>query len=138
MCKTEEHKRIYLKAKGISMGPIWGPEALLGVRPVVVGEVAPLGSVLVFELGGHVIAHRVIRRVRKGAGLIYITQGDGYWRPDALPVPEDAVRGVVAWVESGGKTLYPDRWFRRWLGWGWLRIKAVAALCSPWGKKSVR
>ncbi|MCB1069305.1 MAG: hypothetical protein H7A43_10035 [Verrucomicrobia bacterium] len=125
MCTTETPERIYLKAKGISMGSVWGPSALLGVRPVVAGEVVPLGSVLVFELGGHVIAHRVIRRMRKDASLIYITQGDGYGRPDALPVPEGAVRGVVEWVESGGETLYPDRWFHRWRRWAWLRIKGA-------------
>ena len=112
------------------MGPTWGPDALLGVRPLKPCEPASLGDVIVYELAGGVLAHRVIVRRRTPEGRVYITQGDASWQPDQLPVPESAVRGVVVLVSRSAREFRLDGWRgaieKKWR-WGWLRVKTLLA-----------
>jgi len=118
------------RAHGVSMGPAWGPDALLGVRPLSPLKPPSRGDVIVYELGGGVLAHRVISWRRTPEGRVYITQGDASWRPDILPVPEVAVHGVVVRVSRSAREFRLDRWrgtFEKKLRWGWLRIKTSLA-----------
>jgi hypothetical protein len=120
------------RARGDSMGRGWGPEALLGVRPVS-PAVPPLrGDVIVYEMGDGVLAHRVILRRRAPEGWIYTTQGDARWQPDQIPVPESCVRGVVIRVWRGNRELRLDGWrgaASNQVRWAWLCFKALLARC---------
>ena len=118
------------RAQGVSMGPAWGPDALLGVRPLNPSAPPSLGDVIVYELAGGVLAHRVVGRRRTPEGRVYITQGDARWRPDQLSVPESAVRGVVVRVSLSAMEFRLDGWrgtVEKKLRWGWLRIKTLLA-----------
>lgn len=120
------------RARGVSMGPTWGPEALLGVRPVSPADPPLCGDVIVYEMGDGVLAHRVVFRRRSPEGWSYVTQGDARWQPDRIPVPESRVRGVVVRVWRGNQELRMDGWRgtgSKKMRWAWLRVKAMLARC---------
>ena len=118
------------KLSGLSMGTAWGPEALLGVRTVSPGDPPSRGDVIVYEMAGVVVAHRMITRMRKGDEWVYITQGDARWHPDQIPVPESCVRGVVVRVWRDRREIRLDGWrgmMSNRLRWGRLRVKTLLA-----------
>ena len=56
------------------------------------------GDVVAFESGGQVVAHRIIGREGNG----FITQGDGNWRRDSMPLTADRLVGRVMERERKG------------------------------------
>jgi hypothetical protein len=120
------------RLSGLSMGKGWGPEALLGVQPFSAAEPPTRGDVIVFEMAGVVVAHRVIARRRGEGGWGYVTQGDARWHPDQMVVPESTVRGVVVRVWRDRREIRLDGirgGMSKKLRWLWLRFKTVLAMC---------
>lgn len=112
------------RAEGISMGPAWSEDALLVTRPPSRFRPVRRGDVVVYELGGGLIAHRVVRIRRTRAGIRYPTQGDGSWSPDEIEIGPDAIRGIVVAVMMNGRTVKMKRIGN--LGrWFLLRMKAT-------------
>lgn len=109
-------------ARGQSMHPLIQDGDLITVRPVAHARIRP-GAVILYIVGGKLIAHRVIRRRSKR----YITRGDAY-RGLCERVDAADVLGIVDERERNGDR---DRIDRPWLRWSALiRAWGLAAL---WG-----
>ena len=82
---------------------------------------APLGSVVVFAGGSHLVAHRLVHR----RGRYLVTQGDGRREPDRWLLPAQLV-GLVDKASAGGHVVWPGRG-EALLRWRWIgRAYALA------------
>ena len=122
--RIRERGHIVLRVVGGSMGP-W----FVAGDFIIVHEVKPLtvtrGDVVVFQCGGILIAHRVIKALGAASTgeLRWQTKGDSAERSDPL-VFERKLIGRVAFVERAGASLSLQSPY--WVAAGW-----VLALLSP-------
>ena len=91
-------KQLWWRLEGQSMMPTLRPESVILVHPIV-GAVR-LGTIVLFEQGGAVVAHRIMQR--RGGG--YVAQGDNRQVPDGWVAPEQII-GVVVQA-TYNETLY--------------------------------
>lgn len=91
-------KQLLWRLEGHSMMPTLRPDSVIMVRPLTTG--VRLGTIVLFEQNGAVVAHRVVQRRAGG----YVTQGDNRQGPDRWVGPEQ-VLGVVVQA-TYNETLY--------------------------------
>ena len=93
---------VNLRAAGWSMVPTIWPGDGLAVKPVDYDKLLP-GTILVFQRGRDVVAHRIVSS-RKGVSgeLQIVTRGDALHRTDA-PLSAPELLGMVEFITRNGK-----------------------------------
>ena len=112
--------RCRLPLRGDSMTPTLPPACEIEIVPLT--DAPAPGALLVFALGGGLVAHRLARR----AGDRFICQGGNRRAPDP-PLARGQVLGEVvgAWVD--GRRVWPGRGERVTALWWLARHRAYAA-----------
>jgi hypothetical protein len=88
------------KVAGTSMGSAIPDGFLVRIAPVDLDTIKP-GEVIAFSSGERVVAHRLVRRGRRGAARGYvIALGDGNRYPDP-PIRLEAILGKVVACSDG-------------------------------------
>ncbi len=114
-------------AAGQSMGRHWRHASRL------LGELVPVApvrwaDVIIYEIHGRSIAHRVVRIYIRYGQRFLVTKGDGSLFPDRLPVRVDEVRAVVRAVTINQRLQLVDQGLFRGLN----RIHAMWGWCLSW------
>ena len=76
-------------------------------------EKAKIGDVIVYDLNGASIIHRIIQINKTSEGTFFVTKGDNNASPDALYVEESQIHGKI--VTTIPKAGYPTLWLRQLL-----------------------
>jgi signal peptidase I len=118
---------VRFRAKGGSMHPTIREGEAITVAPARPAAIRR-GDVILYRVGGGVIAHRVARVAQKPDGVLaFISRGDASQSGDE-PVEQPAILGRVVAVERGGRTLNPASSGARALAIAW----AAAARLLGW------
>lgn len=128
----------WLPLNGRSMAPFLPSGSRVLVSKTAAGQIG-CGDLLVYELEGRLICHRVLRRKTQGDRYLYLTKGDGR-QTIASWVAEEQVLGKVPRVEREGQLVdlntLPRRLQAVSTATSSLMIIGVRALLK-WGKQSV-
>jgi len=117
-------KALRFQARGASMSPLVRDGDVLLVQPAQRRGVRVGDVVLCRNEMGHVVVHRVVRRLMGPTGRRFVVQGDQVARPDGV-IPGAQVYGRVVAIERAGARLETSRPLMRLLG-------ALAVLRSRW------
>lgn len=91
-----------LRAAGWSMVPTIWPEDRLAVKPVDHDKLLP-GTIVVFQRGRDMVAHRIVTCRKGGSGKLQIvTRGDALHRADA-PLSAADLLGMVEFITRNDK-----------------------------------
>jgi signal peptidase I len=117
-------KGLRFQARGASMSPLVRDGDVLLVQPADRREVRVGDVVLCSHEVGHVVVHRVVRRVTGPTGRCFVVQGDQVARPDGV-IPGSQVYGRVVGIERAGVHIDTN--------WPAMRVlSAVAVFRSRW------
>jgi hypothetical protein len=86
---------VRLAVSGRSMGLAYASVFEVQVVPCEHDSIFP-GRLVVFQRHGCWVVHRVMRRMKREGGSMYLTKGDGLPMPDDPLVQASEIRGVVA------------------------------------------
>jgi signal peptidase I len=117
----------WLPLIGESMAPFLHSGSRVLVSKGTTGEVL-CGDLLLFEVEGKLICHRVLRRRASGGKYAFLTKGDD-WRTIEFWIGEEQVIGRVVSVERNGDLVRLDSFLRRLHAVGATAI-ALAAIGS--------
>jgi hypothetical protein len=104
---------LQFRARGGSMRPFIRDQDLIEVAPLS-GEQARRGQVVVFELDGRLLVHRVVSLRQGKDGMRLLVQGDALLYPDGWIQPKQVFGRVVA-LQRSGRWQRLDTPARRWL-----------------------
>ena len=76
-------------------------------------EDAKIGDVIIYDLNGASIIHRIIQINKTSEGMFFVTKGDNNTSPDALYVQESQIHGKI--ITTIPKAGYPTLWLRQLL-----------------------
>ena len=122
----EEKNEVFLPAAGLSMDPAIRHGEGVVVRAVPETEIR-FGDVVLFNRSGQLVAHRVVRVQRGGAGRRFVTKGDRLAAFDH-PIPGPAVLGRVVRIKRLNGDLRLDTCRGRWSS----RLRAAGSLAMGW------
>jgi hypothetical protein len=111
------------------MIPAIRPGDVLCIEPCTPEATRP-GDVLLTRHGERVLAHRLIRKERRGGEDLLVTRGDALWHADPSQ-PASMLLGRVTGISRGGVTLARSRsttWLRRLYG---MTLTEATRLWSP-------
>lgn len=101
--------RVRFRASGASMAPAIRDGDAITVAPVAAGRLRR-GEVVLARRGGGLVAHRLVRRLRRPDGALeLLLRGDAASTDDPA-VPEADVLGRVVEVDRGGLRTRPSSW----------------------------
>ncbi|MEW5868420.1 MAG: S24/S26 family peptidase [Chloroflexota bacterium] len=128
----QDGRRLRFTAPGHSMAPFVRHDDILEVAPIQEYGLRP-GDILLYRRpNSRLIAHRVVRLVRRQGGLQIHTQGDALAREDGRIAPEQVLGQVVA-VQRGERIIRMNSWAPRLAGLLWLRLgRGRALLLRGW------
>ena len=128
-----EGTTIRVKTDGYSMYPSIKPGAILLIEPFNEESVLSPGEVIAWKRDSGFVVHRLVRIIKIGNEIKYITRGDSCSIEDQ-PVCKEQIAGKVVRIETGtGKIiasgnkliLKPVYLYNRLLVWMMIRIKRV-------------
>ncbi|MFC2175580.1 S24 family peptidase [Bacteroidota bacterium] len=102
----KDKKIVKLRLGGCSMYPNLLPGDIATVRQVK-GSSLKLRQVVVVEIDGRWIAHRLVGRSIVKKETYFITQGDSVFKPD-VGIQESEIIGVVEQVDRAGEVIFPS------------------------------
>lgn len=124
----QAHRSHWFPIQGQSMWPFLqeGDRILVahGASEIRAGDVILMAYPGPADGGTRLVAHRLLRRQRRGDTIIFQTKGDSRRRPDP-PLPASALAGKVIAVARGGRVRRVDGPLWRALGW-------FLAWAGPW------
>ena len=129
----DEGTTIRVKTDGYSMYPFIKPGAIILIEPLKEESVPVPGEIIAWKRESGFVVHRLIRIVKSGNEVRYITRGDSCSFKDQ-PVSREQIAGKVVRIETGsgkikvsGNELIrkPVYLYNRFLVWGLLRVKRV-------------
>lgn len=91
---------IKLPVRGDSMSPLLRTGDTICVEPVT-AESASVGDILVYKSEGNMVAHRLVRILRRNSRCVFLTKGDTFPHIDR-PLNESELIGRVCAVEKFG------------------------------------
>lgn len=94
-----------LPVAGASMLPAVWPGDILCIRSHEAEGALP-GEIVVFEHGGRLVSHRVVKRTAGAQGIQWLTRGDMADRDDP-PVSSHEMLGRVTVIERGRRRIAP-------------------------------
>jgi signal peptidase I len=94
-----DNKIIRLRLGGYSMFPNLMPGDIATIRQVE-PSLLKLGEIVVAEINGRWIAHRLVSKQETKSGTLFITQGDSVSRRD-INVAKSDIIGLVEEIERG-------------------------------------
>lgn len=115
----EEKQRLWMPAKGFSMGWHWKNAEALEIESFPAGKLR-VGDVVVFRRETVWVAHRMIRIVCADDQRRFLTKGDGLWSMDAKAVAPAEVIGRVSRIRMAGsdvcvaRSVKPFEFLRRY------------------------
>ena len=93
-------KPAWLPLSGESMVPFLPGGSKILVSQTTAGQIR-LGNLLLFEVEGRIICHRVLRRRGQGASYTFLTKGDGRRATDPWVCAEQVIGKVTAINRNG-------------------------------------
>ena len=106
---------VRLELQGYSMYPFIRDGDVAQIAPVSMAQTA-VGDIVFFRSGDRLLAHRVIRRMRKEEGLQLVTRGDNSCQEDRPIHLEADLVGRVETIYRDGCTIELDRRLSGFLG----------------------
>jgi signal peptidase I len=97
--------RVRMLVSGASMVPALRPGDLITVESASAGEISP-GEIVVFELSGRLVVHRVVAKTGNLREPLLATRGDRTRREDPL-VSSVKIFGRVTQIERGNRRVRP-------------------------------
>jgi signal peptidase I len=128
-----EGTTIRVKTDGYSMYPFIKPGAIILIEPPKDESVPVPGEIIAWKRESGFVVHRLVRIVKSGNEIMYITRGDSCSFEDQ-PVSKEQIAGKVVSIETAaGKikasgnelTGKPFYLYNRFLVWGLIRVKRV-------------
>ena len=103
-CKREAIKKglkVWFPTKGRSMTPLIRGKDRIAIMDCCINRLKP-GDMIVFqrEASGRMIAHRIIKRIKEGAGYSFITKGDSSLGCDRPIVLSGMVLGKISDIQK--------------------------------------
>jgi len=99
-----ENGVICLPPAGRSMGRAFERVDAILVEPAPAAPL-PIGTVVVFEMAGSWVAHRVVWKRREAGRTVYLTKGDAMRRADPGARTHADLIGCVTAIVAGGATV---------------------------------
>ncbi|MDP2924699.1 MAG: signal peptidase I [Candidatus Omnitrophota bacterium] len=111
-CKREAIKKglkVWFPVKGSSMTPLIRGKDRIAIMACCMNRLKP-GDMIVFqrEASDRMIAHRIIKKIKEGAGYSFITKGDSSLNCDRLAVLPYMVLGKISDIQKPGFKIYID------------------------------
>ena len=130
--QTGSGVRIFVS--GRSMGPAYASVSDIQVVPCVLTSI-PVGRLVVFQRDGRWVVHRVMWRIRRADGVMYLTKGDGLSELDQPCIQASEIKGMVSGLGfKGGATMDPLSFSSRFKS-GWIVIRFwIGRLLVPFGR----
>lgn len=128
-----EGTTIRVKTDGYSMYPFIKPGAIILIEPLKEESVPQPGEIIAWKRESGFVVHRLVRIVKRGNEVRYITRGDSCSLEDQ-PVSKEQIAGKVVRIETGsgkikssGNELIhkPVYLYNRLMVWVVIRIKRV-------------
>lgn len=104
-------EQVWLPLNGQSMAPFLPGGSKILVSKTAAGQIRR-GDLLVFEVEGRLVCHRVLRRQATSDRYLFLTKGDG-WRTIESWVAEAEMLGRVPRIERAGRMIDLNTPFRR-------------------------
>lgn len=124
LLSSEHHIRF--RAHGFSMRPFICDGEFLEVQALR-GRSIHRGDILLFDMFGRVVVHRVVDCWIQDGECHLLPQGDALLAPDGA-IDSRQAWGRVAWVEKRGRRISTDAWWWRGTSWCWMRLAPLRSL----------
>jgi len=86
-------------ASGMSMGTRWRRvDSIVTIPPD--RQLPRWSNIIVYQTPDGLVAHRIVRCIKKDGKRWWITKGDGFLAPDRIPVDDNDVLGVAVAVRT--------------------------------------
>lgn len=114
----ESGRQLSISATGTSMYPTIQNGDRIVVRPAKANNIS-IGDVILYTGNGEMIAHRLIRKLKKNGRMILVTKGDALPWFDNPPAPENVI-GKVITIERKGRKVKLDSKLGRLISIFWV------------------
>ena len=94
-----EGKTIKIRADGYSMYPTIKPGSIIYIEPICLGELPVTGEIVAWKRKSGLVVHRIIRIIKEGNQMYFVTRGDSCAREDK-PILAGYVTGRVIKTED--------------------------------------